>query len=201
MIGLGAEEADPPVSEREQRWRAYLGEIARGDSRALTRLYDECAAALLGLARRVLKDDADAEEILIDAFEQVWRIAGTYDPQRGSVWGWLTLLVRSRALDRLRIAASRHFRDHISMSENWEPCRQDSLQAHAMLFNQERILVQSALRQLPREQREALELAYFSGFTHMEIASSLTLPLGTVKTRIRAGIEKLRACLTEGRPG
>jgi len=198
MLGFRQEGGDQPVSEREQRWQTYLRDVARGDSQALARLYDECAAPLLGLALRIMKNDADAEEIILDVFEQVWRTARSFDPGRGSVWRWLVILVRSRAVDRLRTAASRRDRGRLSITDDLDLVSHDALPDRTTVFNQERTLIKNALQSLPYEQRQAVELAYFSGLTHAEIASSLGLPLGTVKTRIRAAMDKLRTFLTHG---
>jgi RNA polymerase sigma-70 factor (ECF subfamily) len=198
MPRLGPGVGNQTVSERELRWRGHLGDIARGDSQALARLYDECAGTLLGLARGIIKNDADAEEIILDVFEQVWRTASSFDPARGSVWRWLTLLVRSRSVDRLRVIASRHDRDCLPIAGDWDLASHDPLPDRTTIFSQERTLIKSALRTLPDEQRQSVELAYFSGLTHSEIAASLSLPLGTVKTRIRSGMDKLRSFVMQG---
>lgn len=190
--------AAQPVSEREQRWRACLHAVGCGDSEALTALYDECAPALLALARKMMRNDADAEEIIIEVFEQVWRTAPSFDSTRASVWRWLTLLVRSRAVDRLRTAAWKHDRERLSITGEWDLASHEPLPDRTTIFSQERTLIRSALRNLPDEQRQAVELAYFSGLTHVEVASSLSLPLGTVKTRIRSAMDKLRIFLIQG---
>jgi len=190
--------AGQPISERERRWRGYLETIAKGDSQALARLYDECAASLLGLALRMIRNQADAEEIILDVFGQVWRTAHTFDSDRGSVWRWLTLLVRSRAVDRLRTAASKRDRELLPIDEDWDLVSHEPLPDRTSIFNQERTLIKCALQGLPGEQRQAVELAYFSGLTHVEIASKLGVPLGTIKTRIRAAMDKLRISLTHG---
>lgn len=200
MLGFRTDGANAPLSEKEQRWQEYLDGIANRDAQCLARLYDECSAMLLALALRMTKNDADAEEIILDVFEQVWRTAPSFDPARGSVWRWLVVLVRSRALDRLRAASSRHDRGHITISNDWDLASQDALPDRNTIFNEERTLIKSALLSLPEEQRQAVELAYFSGLTHVEIAASLNLPLGTVKTRIRSAMEKLRALLRQGGP-
>ena len=132
---------------------------------------------------------------MLDVFEQVWRTAHSFDPTRGSVWRWLTVLVRSRALDRLRTASAKRDRAQLSAVEDWELVSREPLPDTATIFNQERILIQGALRLLPGEQRQAVELAYFSGLTHVEIASELGVPLGTIKTRIRSAMDKLRISL------
>ena len=183
-------------SDREKRWQCYLGGIALGKAESLSLLYDESAPSLLGLALRIMKNQADAEEIMLDVFEQVWRTAHSFDPTRGSVWRWLAVLVRSRALDRLRTASSKRDRTQLTVVEDWELVSREPLPDTATIFNQERILIQSALRLLPGEQRQAVELAYFSGLTHVEIASELGVPLGTIKTRIRAAMDKLRISLS-----
>jgi RNA polymerase sigma-70 factor (ECF subfamily) len=193
MLGFRLAEGSQPISERERRWRTYLSDIERGDSQALARLYDECAATFLGLALRIMKNDADAEEIVLDVFAQVWRTAPSFDPARGTVSRWLALLVRSRAADRLRTAASKRNRDNLPIVEDWDLASQEPLPDRITLFNEERNLIRSALQSLPRDQREAVELAYFSGLSQVEIASQLGLPLGTVKTRTRVAMEKLRA--------
>jgi len=198
MLGFRAEGPDHAVSEREKRWRLYLRDIARGDANSLARLYDECAATLLGLALRMMKNKPDAEEIILDVFEQVWRTAHSFDPARGSVWRWLTLLVRSRSVDRLRTVAFKRDRDRLSISDDWDLVSHEPLPDRTTIFNEERTLIKTALQRLPGEQRQAVELAFFSGLTHVEIASELGVPLGTIKTRIRAAMEKLRISLTQG---
>ena len=196
MSAFRSEGLGPVVSsDREKRWQSYLGGIALGRAESLSLLYDESAASLLGLALRIMKNQADAEEIMLDVFEQVWRTAHSFDPTRGSVWRWLTVLVRSRALDRLRTASAKRDRAQLSAVEDWELVSREPLPDTATIFNQERILIQGALRLLPGEQRQAVELAYFSGLTHVEIASELGVPLGTIKTRIRSAMDKLRISL------
>jgi RNA polymerase sigma-70 factor (ECF subfamily) len=198
MPGFRSEGTDQSISDREKRWRLYLGGIALGKAESLTLLYDESAASLLGLALRMMRNKADAEEIMLDVFEQVWRTAHSFDPGRGSAWRWLVVLVRSRALDRLRTAAAKRDREWVPIAEDWDPVSQEPLPDSTTILNQERILMQSALKLLPGEQRQAVELAYFSGLTHVEIASELGVPLGTIKTRIRAAMDKLRVSLSRG---
>jgi RNA polymerase sigma-70 factor (ECF subfamily) len=186
------------VPERERRWQSYLAGIALGKSECLTLLYDESAGALLGLALRMMKNKADAEEILLDVFEQVWRKAESFDPARGSVWRWLTMMLRSRAVDRLRTATARYDRDRIlPLAEEQDPISHEPLPDSATILSQERTFIRTAILLLPGEQRQALELAYFSGLTHVEIASELGVPLGTIKTRIRSAVDKLRISLSQ----
>ena len=197
MSGFRSEELDQHISDRERRWQLYLAGIAAGKSDSLAYLYEESAPALLGLALRMLKNIADAEEVILDVFEQVWRTAHNFDSARGTSWRWLTVLVRSRAVDRLRTAAFRHTRDHVQpLADTWDPISLDPLPDSSTILNEERSLIRGALRLLPPDQRQAVELAYFSGLTHVEIASELGVPLGTIKTRIRAAMDKLRIHLS-----
>jgi len=189
--------AASPVSDRETRWRAWVAEIGAGDAQALGSLYDETAAMLQGLALRIVVNPADAEEVLLDVFNQVWRRAKTFDPARGSVWRWLTVMTRSRGLDRLRAGAARREREQATLTDDWEVKSEEPLPDECSMFQQQQIRVRRAVAALPREQREALELAYFKGLTHSEIAEALSVPLGTIKTRIRMAMEKLRVALAE----
>ena len=151
MQRFQTEEVGQPLSERDKRWRGYLSQIAGGDSQSLAQLYEECAAALFGLALKTMKNEADAEEIILEVFEQVWRTAPSFDAARGSVWRWLVMMLRSRALDRLRSAAARRDRKHLPMPEDWDLASQDPLPDHATIFDQERSLIQGALQSLPSE--------------------------------------------------
>ena len=184
----------PP--DRELLWREYLDRISMGDSQSLAALYDESSAYLFGLALRFLNDSSDAEEVLMDVYQQVWRKASGFDPARGTVWGWLIMLTRSRALDLLRSSASRRSFEQAPAEHAPEPVAQDQPLDEAASSRQQRLLIQQALEELPGEQRHAIELAYFSGMTHYEIADRLGVPLGTIKTRIKAAKDKLRHSLT-----
>jgi RNA polymerase sigma-70 factor (ECF subfamily) len=142
-----------------------------------------------------LRNDADAEEVLIDAFEQVWRTADTFNPVRGGVRPWLILLARSRALDRLRSMAGRRLREHPGVFER-DVSSHDPLPEEVSALSQQQYRLRKAVATLPHEQRQALELAYFSGLSHTEIASTLGVPLGTIKSRIRSAMDKLRLAFT-----
>ena len=182
-------------SERENCWRQYLQEIQTGNAEALARLYDASAPMLYTLAFRVVGNAADAEEVLLDVFEQVWRTAGSFDPARGGAWRWLALLTRSRALDRVRSMASRRLHEHPALPEQAEISSSEPLPEETTVLSQQQQFIRQALSALPPEQRKALELAYFSGLTHNEIANVLGVPLGTIKTRIRMAMDKLRIAL------
>lgn len=189
------------TQEREFNWRGHLRRISTGDAQALAKLYDESSPHLYGLALRFLTNPPDAEEALMDVYQQVWRQAATFDSERGTVWGWLTMLTRSRALDQLRSSAARRANELTATWEGWEPVVDGPLLDEAAILRQQRILVRRALVELPLDQKEAIEMAYFSGMTHHEIASQLVVPLGTIKTRIRSAKDKLRLLLTPLAPG
>jgi len=178
----------------EERWRAYLDRIRAGDPEGLARLYDETSSVLYGLALRVLNDSADAEEVVLDVYKQIWKSTNAFDTARGSVWAWLAVLTRSRAIDRLR---SRGTRRALELPiESGGDTRSSAPAPEAQsIFGQEKRLVRTALASLVVEQREAIELAFFRGLTHVEVAEAMGVPLGTIKTRIRIGMRKMRDVL------
>lgn len=175
-----------------------LRQAALGEESALGVLYDRYAPALYGVALRISGERADAEEIVIDAFAQAWREAGRFQGNRGSVIAWLTVICRSRALDLVR---ARGRRGRLVASAQAEGPEQspgmgaggsgsgDPEQA------EQRTLVRDALDALSPPQRQAVELAFYEGLTHSEIAERLGEPLGTIKTRLRLGMQKLREAL------
>lgn len=195
--GLRGGTSQPFFAEREARWRKCLENVASGDTQAINCLYEDTAALLYSIALRILGNQADAEEVLLDVFEQVWRSARNFDPARGTVWRWLVLLTRSRAVDRLRVSEARRDREQPVISARWAISSEEKLPDQASIFSQQQSRVRRALSALPDEQRRAIELAYFSEYTHSEIAALLDVPLGTIKTRIRAGMDKLRAALSD----
>ena len=149
---------------------------------------------MYGLALRILGDVADAEEITLDVFTQVWKSASKFDPGRGSALAWLVMLTRSRSIDRLRSRADRDVRE-LPIADSRQPRDISNLPDENSFIRQQRMMVETALGGLTPEQRELIELAFFSGLTHSELALRTGLPLGTVKTRIRLGIIKLRELL------
>lgn len=173
-----------------------LARIAQQDQSALSTLYDRYARVLYSLAFRILGSVEEAEEIVLDVFSQVWKLAERYDPQRGRVDAWLFMLTRSRSLDRLR-SLQRISKAVESSTEAAKtvPQIQISDPTEDVLINERRDRVLAAMRQLPAEQREVIELAYYQGLTHVEIAAKTGKSLGTVKTRIRLGLAKLRQAL------
>ncbi len=176
-----------------------IAEMAQGDERAASMLYDRHGAVMYGLALRMVGESADAEEVVLDAFAQAWRDAGRYDTSRGSVAGWLTTITRTRALDLIRARGRRAKMTDTATATLDEPAAMGSGFAAPDVQVQETeraVAVKSALDQLPIPQRQAIELAFFEGLTHHEVADRLSEPLGTVKTRIRLGMQKLRDALS-----
>ena len=169
-----------------------LQAVARGDEAALARLYDQYRVILFGLLVRILGSREEAEDVLQDVFIQVWRRAKDYDAERGKPFTWLVTLTRSRGIDRLRLMGARQ---RLSEASAKEPNEEIADALHDTIQAGQREIVQRALATLPEEQKEALLLAYYDGLTQSEIASQLGTPLGTVKTRMRSGMAKLRSLL------
>lgn len=169
-----------------------LHAVARGDEGALARLYDAYRVILFGLLVRILNSREEAEDILQDVFIQVWRRAKDFDEKRGRPFTWLVTLTRSRAIDRLRLLSARQ-RLVTGAAQKQTEVVSDALTDTIRVSQKE--IVRRALAELPEEQRHTLVLAYFEGLTQSEIASKLGAPLGTVKTRMRSGMIKLRALL------
>ena len=169
-----------------------LHAIAGGDEAALARLYDGYRVILFGLLVRILNNREEAEDVLQEVFIQVWKKAGDFDEKRGKPFTWLVTLARSRAIDRIRLLGARQ-RLADAATQNYTEEVSDALKD--TVRSGQRDVVQRALAELTEEQRSALLLAYFEGLTQSEIAAKLGAPLGTVKTRMRSGMAKLRAAL------
>jgi RNA polymerase sigma-70 factor (ECF subfamily) len=186
---LSSSERAPTPSDTD-----LLHAIARGDESSLAALYDRYSAILLGLVLRILHDRPEAEDVLQEVFLQVWRRAPDFDEARGRGFTWLVTLARSRAIDRLR---SIDARTRAATAAGRE-VREEAFDAtDDVLHSEQRTVVQAALARLPEEQRRALCLAYYDGLTQSEIAARLNQPLGTIKTRMRSGLIKLRELLRE----
>ena len=175
--------------------RAALGRMARGDEGGLAELYDRHARLVFSLALRILQNRADAEDVVQEVFAQVWTQARRYEGERGSVAAWMVMMTRSRAIDRLRARRAR------AETGGQTPAAQNvadmaPTQDVLLLSSEEVGKLRQALDALPAAQRTALELAYYEGLTHAEIADRLSEPLGTIKTRIRQAVIKLRESLT-----
>ena len=172
--------------------RRCIARIAAGDAGALGELYDRYSRVVFGVVLRIVASPEAAEEVAQDVFHAVWRRAGTYRPERGSVKGWLFQIARNAAIDRLR-TVDRHASDEGTM---------EGVDLAADMNVEDRVLVNAraegvrlAVAELSPETREALALAYWMGLSQTEIAAKTGVPLGTVKSRIRSGMQKLRARL------
>jgi RNA polymerase sigma-70 factor (ECF subfamily) len=165
--------------------------VGKGDAEAFTTLYDRHSHAAFSLAYRVMGERQAAEDLVQDTFLKLWRSATSYRPERGSVRTWLLSIVHNRGIDQLRSVASRRRRQE--KIEASAPKSQPSEAFAHSWRNAQREQVREALSTLPKEQLKTLELAYFSGYTHVEIAELLDVPLGTVKGRMRLGLKKIRA--------
>ena len=174
--------------------QAALARMARGDHDGLAELYDRHARPIYSLALRILQNPTDAEDLVQEVFSQAWQQAGRYDASRGVVAAWLLMLGRSRAIDRLRARRARpeDRADERAVANIADLGPPPDLQ---VLSVEQIACVRAALGELPVLQRVAIELAYYEGLTHVEIAARLEQPLGTVKTRIRLALIKLRDTL------
>lgn len=176
---------------------ALLKRSARGDEAAFAELYDATASRVHGLVVRVVRDRAQADEVTQEVFLEVWRQSSRYDAQRGSALAWLMTIAHRKAVDRVRSAEAATRRDVTYEQRNQVPAHDVTAEAaHASL---EARRVRAALAHLTDVQREAIELAYFGGYTHTEVAALLDLPVGTAKTRIRDGLIRLRDSIGVGR--
>jgi RNA polymerase sigma-70 factor (ECF subfamily) len=179
---------------------AALGELlrlsARGDETAFAQLYDATAARVFGLAVRIVRDPAQAEEVAQESFLEIWRSSARFDPARGSAIAWMLTIVHRKAVDRVRSAEASSRREATYHQQN-QPVAHDAT-AEAAQASLEARRVRGALAALTEVQREAVELAYFGGYTHTEVASMLDLPVGTAKTRIRDGLIRLRDTMGVG---
>ncbi|MFO1498083.1 MAG: sigma-70 family RNA polymerase sigma factor [Verrucomicrobiota bacterium] len=171
-----------------------LQHIAGGDTAALGSLYDRHSATLFALACRILNDSKEAEDVLQDVFVQLWERAADFDPDQGRVLGWALTLTRNRAIDRLR--ATHRRRARLVEDTEGEAIQDYPAQTvsapEAVCAGEQGHLVRSALAALPPPERRAIELAFFDGLSQTEVASALNEPLGTIKARIRRGMQKLR---------
>jgi RNA polymerase sigma-70 factor, ECF subfamily len=188
-----------PAAESQAEDVSCLRRVASGDQGGAAALYDRHARPLYSLILRIIGDETEAEDVLQDVFAQAFRQATRYDASRGAVAAWLLTMARSRAIDRVRARRTRlDMRTREAQTlDDMPDARPDA--ASAMLDEEQSRLVRQALGDLPLLQRIAIELAYYEGLSHTEIAERLEQPLGTVKTRIRLGLLKLRDVLTEGR--
>jgi RNA polymerase sigma-70 factor, ECF subfamily len=194
---LAPERMDVSENHSASTTPELLVQVAAGDAQAFSVLYDHTSSVLFTLAMRILNNREDASELLQDVYIEVWRKAGSFDSQRGSPLAWMITLTRSRAIDRLRSAIARG--TNITDSIHDKPV--DDLPSYApdplevRSLQEFRARVVNAVMELPTAQQEAIELAYYEGLTHTEIAARLNKPVGTIKTRIKLAMNKLRNAL------
>jgi RNA polymerase sigma-70 factor (ECF subfamily) len=182
-------------TETDGQDAALLAGIARGDERAFAQLYDRYSSILFGLLLRILHSRAEAEDVLQEVCLQVWQQAHAFDASRGRPFTWLVTLARSRAIDRLRAVDSRDRAALRAAEESPPPEAAAETADDEAVRSEEGQIVRAALAELPEEQRQALLLAYLGGMSQSEIAAAKGVPLGTVKTRTRAGLKKLSELL------
>jgi RNA polymerase sigma-70 factor (ECF subfamily) len=186
--------SETPQQKSDQQ---LIERVAQGDQLAFGALYDRLSGPLYSLGVKMLGDAAEAEDALQEICLQIWRRATTYDPKRSSVFTWAVLLARSKVIDRLR-ARGRRSRIVVASTEDEEnpigaaEASVAETTTDTIGRNEEAARVRSVLGKLPAEQRQAIEMAFFSELTHQEIATQLEQPLGTVKARIRRGLLRLR---------
>lgn len=172
---------------------SLLRRVQQGDHEAVALLYERYGGAAYGLAYRITSDGSAAEDVVQDAFVSIWKQAPRFDPERGQVRSWLMTIVHHRAIDAVRRRKGRNERalpegpeEFVATRGRPEELAEWTLEAEA---------VREAVRRVPDEQRRTIEMAYFEGLTHVEIAERMAVPLGTVKSRLRIGLEKMRAYL------
>ena len=176
---------------------ALLLRVARGDEQALARLYDRLAPLAYGLALRIASDPGLAQDAVQDAFLRVWNRARVFDPDRGSARAWVLRIVRNATIDQLR---SREAKARAEQRAGERDCEAPPPQPDEFAIGAERAAsLHAVLAELPPQQRQLIEIAYFQGLSHSEIAAREQLPLGTVKTRIRDGVRQLRRLALEGK--
>lgn len=179
--------------EADTTLEALLRQVARGDESAFERLYDDVSSAVFGLIRRVLRDPAQAEEVTQEVFVEVWRSATRFDAHKGGARTWILMMAHRRAVDRVRSAQARHDREDTVAAR--EQVRVFDEVAEEVELRLEQQQVHRCLSTLTELQRESVTLAFYGGYTYPEVATLLGAPLGTVKTRMRDGLIRLRDCL------
>ena len=195
-VGRGAlVKFETMMQDMEELQAELLRRIAAQDRDALSEFYDQTARPLFSIACRMLGNVADAEEVIQDVFVQIWTKAGKFDAKKGQPFHWVLALTRNRCIDGLR-ARQRRSRIMVDMSGELELEQAVELApVDAPLMEHDNAVIQSVVNNLPKDQRQAIEMAFFGGLTHQEIAESLNEPLGTIKARIRRGMLKLREAL------
>jgi len=197
------QEASAKVLAKPEPTDEYLiSAICKGEESAIEVLYERYHRYAYSLAYRVLRDPVASEDIVQDAFLSIWRKASSYQAQNGSVQSWIQAIVRHRAIDKIRASAHREYQWTPLQADNEQdpPGEQPDVWEQAWQSEQHRI-IREVMLQIPSEQRMVIELAYFGGLTHAEISEQCHIPLGTVKGRMRLGLQKMKSLLAEQRLG
>jgi RNA polymerase sigma-70 factor, ECF subfamily len=191
----GPAQADSARAAQARDMADLVRATASGDERAFEQLYDLVSPRVHGLVLRVVRDPAQSEEVTQEVFLEIWRNAVHIDPVNGSPMGWILTLAHRRAVDRVRSAEAARRRDHLDVVRDPRRSRDETVeQVQANLEGDE---VRAALSSLTALQRRAIELAYFEGYTHTQVATALEIPLGTAKSRIRDALLRLRDVMGE----
>ena len=186
------------IAKPEPTDEQLISAICRGEESAIEVLYERYHRYTYSLAYRILRDPVAAEDIVQDAFLSIWRKASSYQAQNGSVQSWIQAIVRHRAIDKIRASAHREYQWTPLQADNEQdpPSEQPDVWEQAWQSEQHRI-IREVMVQIPSEQRMVIELAYFGGLTHAEISEQCHIPLGTVKGRMRLGLQKMKSLLAE----
>jgi RNA polymerase sigma-70 factor (ECF subfamily) len=190
VVAMGS--GSPPLDS------AIMARVAKGDRDAFAELYDGTVRVVYGTVLRIIRDPAQAEDVTQEVYVEAWRLAPRFDLVSGSPAAWLTMIARSRAIDAVRSVERRRLREGRHVRETVSSAERDT--GDVVADSDESARVRRALESLPPAQRTAVELVYFDGKTQRDVSESLQVPLGTVKTRIRDGLRRLRAQLGEGAP-
>lgn len=181
------------ANSREDVLHACLTRLSAGSEDALAEIYDHTSSLVYSIALGMLSDRADAEEVTLDVYSQIWRGASSFRAERGTVIGWLIMVTRSRAIDRLRARRHRSSEAEVDALQD-KPAATPTPEESTIAGEQQR-RVRAALAVLPDSQRQLIELAWYGGYSHSELAGKMGLPLGTVKTRLRMALARLRQLL------